>query len=189
MAAAPAPTTVSRRTRLCHLFTVVHATARYSNGVFGGLNRLLAAAIIVGATLAAFVAPSPAFGGCNGRPSAANVYSECLPSAGGGKPARGTPTSGSHSSTPAARISGRTARALEHAGKDKRVLSSLIHGYGPSRLLQPNGSTPSANAPTTLGSAFDLGSGPTAFLIVLAGTALLLLGASGVRGWRRSRRA
>jgi len=128
------------------------------------------------------VAPSAAFA-CNGGPSAVNVYKECLPSGGGSKPTSGSSTG---STLP---VSKRTARALAHAGKDKRLLSNLVRNpdLGASRELQSH-SAASAEAPSALGSAFDLGSGPTALLAVLAGTAVLLLGAGGWRGWRRWRR-
>lgn len=129
------------------------------------------------------MAPSAALACSGGGPSAVNVYSECLPSGGGGKPGSGGNGAGSSTA-----ISSQAAKALEHAGKDRRVLTALIHGSGPSRLLQPTGSTGGASSPSALGSAFDLGSGPTALLIALAGTGVLLLGGSGLRLWRRSHR-
>jgi hypothetical protein len=55
-------------------------------------------------------------------------------------------------------------------------------------MLGATGPTRVTSAPSALGSAFDLGSGPTALLIVLAGTAFLLLGGSGLHFWRRSHR-
>jgi len=82
----------------------------------------------------------------------------------------------------------KAALALRHAGKDRRVLSSLLRGYGASQPLQTNDSTNDADAPSALGSAFDLGSGPTALLILLGGTAVALLGGSGVRFWRTRQR-
>jgi hypothetical protein len=117
-----------------------------------------------------------------------NVYKECLPSGGGGKPSS-SPTQVSHSSakTPAP-ISTKTALALKHAGKDRRVLAALIHGYNLHRHIQSPSASSLTAAPTALGSAFDLGSGPTALLIVLAGTAVLLLTGSGMRVWRSRHR-
>ena len=148
--------------------------------MFGGLNRALAAALVAGAVL---IAPAAAFA-CNGGPSAVNVYKECLPSGGGSKP-----TNGGSSKGTTLPVSSQTARALAHAGKDKGLLSNLVRnpGLGASRELQSHSAT-SAEAPSALGSAFDLGSGPTALVAVLAGTAVLLLGAGGWRGWRRWRR-
>jgi hypothetical protein len=157
--------------------------------VFGGLNRLLVAAFLVGAVLAA---PTAAYAsGCGGGPSAVNVYKECLPSGGGGKSAKHSksPSSGqtgSASTTPV-KVSPKAAKAIRHAGKDRRYLSSLIHGNHPASLLtSPSRAT---TTPTAVGSAFDLGSGPTALLIALAGTAVLILGGGGVRVWRHRHRA
>jgi hypothetical protein len=146
--------------------------------VFGGLNRLIATALVAGAVL---VAPSAALA-CTGGPSAVNVYKECLPSGSGSKPTSG----GGAGSTLS--LSKETARALAHAGKDRHLLSELVRnpGLGASRELQSAGAG-STRAPSALGSAFDLGSGPTALLAVLAATAVLLLGATGVRGWRHRR--
>jgi hypothetical protein len=150
------------------------------------MNRRLAAAIATGTVVVALGAPSAALASCNGRPSAANVYSECL--AGGAKHHHHK-TTGQGSNPTVVHISPQTAKALAHAGKQRRVLASLVHGYGASRLAEPTSSGGAASSPTALGSAFDLGSGPTALLVVLAGTAVLLLAATGVRGWRRSHRA
>jgi hypothetical protein len=159
---------------------MARATARYSTRVFGGLNRpTIAAALVV---VVALVAPTAALA-CNGGPSAVNVYKECLPAGGGEKP-----TSGGQTTTPVSGpVSSRTANALNKAGKDKSRLLSLVKGYGPSRLLQSRSSTAAATDPSALGSAFDLGSGPTTLLALLAGTALLLLATTGLRGLRRRR--
>jgi hypothetical protein len=148
--------------------------------VFGGLNRALVAALVAGTAL---LAPSAALACNNGGPSAVNVYKECVPSGGGSKP-----TSGGTSKRTALPVSSKTARALAHAGRDKQVLSNLVRNpdLGAVRELQSSGAT-STKAPSALGSAFDLGSGPTALLAVLGGTAVLLLGAGGFRGWRRWR--
>jgi hypothetical protein len=159
------------------------------SGVFGGLNRLVLAAFVAGAVLV--VVPPAAFAdGCGSAPSAVNVYSECLGSGGGGKPTTGNATKGSitvapaqtsagSSGTPYIHISKRATKALKKAGKDEKSLSSLVKGYGAVRLLQSH-SNPSMT-PTAIGSAFDLGSGPTVLLIVLAGAAFLLLATTGVR--------
>ena len=154
--------------------------------MFGGLTRLLPA-LVAGAALIALVAPSVARAGCNGRPSAANVYSPCLPDGGGGKSSGGGGGHGGQgpSSTPPANMSSHTANALKHAGADGRVLAALVAGSGRHRLLQDSGPAEEASTPTALGSVFDLGSGPTALLILLGGTAFVLLAASGVHGWRR----
>jgi hypothetical protein len=147
--------------------------------VFGGLNRLIAAALVAGAFL---VAPSAALA-CGGGPSAKNVYSPCLPTGGGGKPVSGGP--GGHGGYVS--ISGRAARAINRAGKDGHVMNSLLRSYGLPRHLAST-SSGAAASPTALGSAFDLGSGPTALIIVLAGMAVLLLTGSGMRVWRSRHR-
>ena len=127
---------------------------------------------------------------CGGGPSAENVYKECLPSGSGGKP-----TSGSHSTsgTPTAStgstsvpIPKQTAEKLARAGADGKTISNLVKGYGMRRVL--SSSSGSSAEPSAVGSAFTLGSGPTALLIVLAGTAIVLLGATGYRGVQKRRR-
>jgi hypothetical protein len=163
--------------------------ASYSNGVFGGLNRLLAFAAVAGALLAL---PPAALADCNGGVSAVNVYTECQQTGGGGKSTSGgshtsggkQTSSGPTSSTTVVHVSKTTAKKLKKAGKDGRSLKNLVNSYGSApRMLQS--SSASASEPTAVGSAFDLGSGPTALLIVLAGTAVLLLGVSGFRVARR----
>ncbi len=119
-----------------------------------------------------------------------NVYRDCLPNGGGGggssaKHGSGGQKSGGSSTTP---ISSKTAKVIKHAGKDSRALAALVKSSSPTGLQQSS-PTESGTNPSAVGSAFDLGSGPTALLIALAGTAVLLLGATGVRGWRRSHRA
>ena len=165
--------------------------------VFGGLNRFLAAALVTGIVLAA---PATALAsGCGGGPSAVNVYKECLPSGGGGKPAGGGKPTGAGSSKHASTghagsnstthvvVSGPAARAIRHAGKDRRALAGLLKGSVHETLVG-SGISGGANAPSAVGSAFDLGSGPTALLIALAATAALILGGSGVRVWRHRER-
>jgi hypothetical protein len=148
--------------------------------VFGGLNRLLVAALMAGVF---FVAPSAALA-CGGGPSAQNVYRECLPSAGGhGGTGTGGHSGGHAGSTP---ISPKTAKAIKHAGKNSRALAAWVRRSAPTAL---ESSSQESAPPSAVGSAFDLGSAPTALLLALAGTAVLLLAASGVRGWRRSHRA
>ncbi|HZT93806.1 MAG TPA: hypothetical protein VE985_04945 [Gaiellaceae bacterium] len=152
-------------------------------------TRVLAAAVVVGAALTAtLVGPSLALA-CNGGTSAVNVYKECLPSGGAGKSKAHEHSRAGHQGTNRAgstpsHLSGRATKALSHAGKDKSALTKLIKSYGQRRRLQASGSG-SQQSPSAVGSAFDLGSGPTALLIVLASGAFLLLGASGLRGWRR----
>jgi hypothetical protein len=150
--------------------------------VFGGLNRLLVAGLVAGVFL---VAPSDALAGCGGGPSAQNVYKECVDTGGGGTPTSGGTPSGP-TSVPGSSPTGQT---LKHAGKDRRVLAGLVKGYGIQRHLAATDASGAATSPTALGSAFDLGSGPTLLLIVLAGTAVLILTGSGMRLWRRAHRS
>jgi hypothetical protein len=164
--------------------------------VFGGLNRTLAATVVGGVVLV--VMPHVALAdGCGGGPSAVNVYSECLGSGGGGKATHhagsGTSThsdantSGGSTSSTSAPVSQQTSKALKKAGQDGKSLRQLVKGYGGARFLQSS-SSGSATEPTAVGSAFDVGSGPTALLVVLAATAALLLGASAFRGIRQRSR-
>jgi hypothetical protein len=144
----------------------------------------LAAALVVGAV---FVVP-PAALACNSGVSAVDVYKECLPTGGGGKPTSGggTPTSGGSTGSRSVPISRQAALALKKAGKDGRSLSALVQGFGATRLLEPQSA--GATAPTAVSAAFDLGSGPTALVIVLAGTGILLLVATGFRSLQHRRR-
>jgi hypothetical protein len=147
--------------------------------VFGGLNRPLAAAVIAGAFL---LAPSAALSaGCGSGTSAEQVYRECVQNGGGGKSASGakgsTPTNGG---SPAVAVSPQVAKELKKAGKKGKALQHLHDAFGIRRHLASSHAT-AATEPTAIGSAFDLGSGPTVLLIVLAGTAVLLLGATGFR--------
>lgn len=160
----------------------------------GGLNRLLAVAVVA---IAALAVPSTVLAKhCSGGPSAVNVYTECLPGAGGGHSTGGgghatSGQTGSQGST-LLPVSKQTAGALAHAGKDRRVLSNLVrnpqlggghsHGGGSSSKLA------SGPGPSAVGSAFDLGAGPTALLVALAGAAFLLLGGTGLRAWRNRHR-
>jgi hypothetical protein len=149
--------------------------------VFGGLNRPLAAAAVVAAVVV--VVPQTAFAGCGGKPSAEQVYSECLQTGGGGKASHSNSGKSSGTSTQPVTIPKQTNVALKKAGRDGTSLKNLVKGYGTARFLQSR-SAPAAAEPTAVGSAFDLGSGPTALLIILAGTAVLILGGSGMRAWR-----
>ena len=153
----------------------------------GRLNHVLVTALVVIAVAGVLTTPSTALASCGGGPSAKNVYTECVPAGGGAKPTTSGETGTGPGSTSGP--STKAALALQHAGKDRRVLSSLLRGYGASQPFQTDGPTNNAGAPSILGSAFDLGSGPMALLILLGGTALALLGGSGVRFWRTRQRS
>jgi hypothetical protein len=161
--------------------------------VFGGLNRLLAAAVVAGAVL---VVPPAAFADCGGNPSAVNVYKECVSTGGGGKATGGGsgPTSGTSggstsggSTDSSVPMSKQTQQTIKKAGADGQSLANLVKAHGGARLLQSSNAG-ATTEPTAVGSAFDLGAGPTALLIVLATTAFLLLATTGYRGVRQRRR-
>ena len=125
-------------------------------------------------------APTGAFACGGSSPSAVNVYVECLQGGGGAKPTNHSSSGGT--TTPVTSEPSNTARVLAHAGPERALLSKLAgSGLGTSDLKSSGPATSSS----AIGSAFDLGSGPTALLLILAGTAVVLLGGSGLRFWRR----
>ncbi|HJQ75045.1 MAG TPA: hypothetical protein VJ814_09170 [Gaiellaceae bacterium] len=81
-----------------------------------------------------------------------------------------------------------TTRKLSHAGKDRKLLSQIVSNpnFGATRGLLKTGASGVA-APSALGAAFDIGSGPTVLLAILLATALGLAIHGGLRGWRRRR--
>lgn len=153
--------------------------------MFGGLNRLLVAAAVAGVAVTVALAGPGAALACSGNTSAENVYKECIPNGGGNSTAKSP--QGGNGGTGSNAISGPAARALKHAGKDRRALAFVEHTGPSTGLLRGNPASVAAAEPSAVGSAFDLGSGPGAFLIALAGGALLLLGGSGLRVWRHRR--
>ena len=158
--------------------------------MFGGLNRLLLATIVAGGVLTVVLAGPALAASCGSGTSASQVYKECLQNGGGGKSGGNSSTSttntNSNPGSSATHVSTKTQNALNHAGDDKAALAALLKTAGLRRHLASEGDS---TTPTAVGSAFDLSSGPTALLIVLAGTALLLVAGSGMRVWRTRRRA
>jgi hypothetical protein len=156
--------------------------------------------------IAALVGPSVALA-CGGS-SAVDIYHEQLCGAKGsqsgkkhsptktqsGPPA---PTTGQgagfenpYGSTPKpVHVSHKTQRVLAHAGKDKDALTNLVTNpnYVDAQRLTVLASAPVRQS--SLGSTFDLGSGPMILFALLLGTVLVLLGAGGVRTWRNRHRA
>lgn len=132
-------------------------------------------------------APTAAFAGGGGKcnASACKVYTEGPPTAGGGGPA---PTSTSGGAEPTVPIAKQSSRALAKAGSDKQALSNIISNpaYGATRGLTKSGAD-AVPAPSALGAAFDLGSGPTALLVILLATAVGLAAQGGIRSWHRKR--
>jgi hypothetical protein len=148
---------------------------------------------LAGAVAVAALVGPPAALACDHSGSAVSIYVDCgPPSAGGthhsgGGKSGGTPsTGGSQQTSITPRVSQKEQHALKHAGPDKRVLTNLLEN--PNLVAQPLKAT-LTSSPTTLGSAFDLGSGPTTLLVLLLGTVLSLLGTSGFRAWRNRHRA
>lgn len=160
--------------------------------MFGGLNRLLVATAVAGVALVAVLSGPTAALACSNSTSAVNVYKECTPSAGsggnsgGGSSRSGSGPGGSGSGSGSVPISSAAAKAVKHAGKASRALA-LVEKSGPTGLLRTGPSTSNVAEPSAVGSAFDLGSGPGAFLIALAGAAFLLVAGSGLRFWQHRR--
>lgn len=164
----------------------------------GGLNRLLASVFIASALVAgAALIAAPAALACSGGPSAYNVYKECLSNggSGGGKHSGGSGKSAStggsrSSSTPAPPpVSKQAKKVISHAGKDKDPLKSLYRAGGGTRFLSASHAQTPVSEPTAIGSAFDIGPGQTALLVLVAASAVLLLSGGGMRRWRQRRRA
>ena len=139
------------------------------------------AAISVAGVL--LVAPSVALAdSCQGGPSAVNIYSECIPTAGGGSHHQ---DGGGTSTYPTPfKLTKKLAHTLKRAGADKKLLSMLVRDpwLGAPRAVQP--SSFRATKPSALGAVFDLGSGPTALFSLLAASAVLLFGVGGIRSFR-----
>ncbi len=137
--------------------------------------------------MTAAVLVGPAAAACGSGTSAVSVYKECQQNGGGGKTSP-TSTTGTQSGSSGTvhHVSSQTTKALNKAGKDKSALSELLKTSGARRLYASKAG--SSSTPSAVGSAFDLTSGPTALLIVLAGTALLLVAGSGMRVWHGRRR-
>jgi hypothetical protein len=150
-------------------------------------------------TTAALVGPSAALA-CDHSGSAVSIYTNCTETASGGHkpkpPVKHTqPPASSHQTQtttywtpPPVKVSHKAQHALKNAGRDKKVLKHIVtHDLAGSKPLKPI----LASAPlheSSLGSAVDLGAGPTIFFALLLGTVLVLLGSGGVRAWRNRHR-
>ena len=160
---------------------------RKLTGKLTGLSFVVAAVVV-----AALVAPAGALAcGGNGAPSAQNIYVECQPTAGGGQSVGGSPTVSSNGvSKPLPLPRGISRKLARSGGKDAPLLRALVTnpGFGAFRGLHSNRTLASVTQPTALAAAVDLGSGPSALLGILAGTAVLLLVGTGWRGWRKHAR-
>jgi hypothetical protein len=166
--------------------------------------------LALGAVLvtAALVGPTAALADNCHDGSATSIYTYCPPTATGKPkhhhPAPATPppttttyptytyTAPTTATPPPSRPAHHAHKkyALDRSSKDKPLLSRLIRAAFLARprhvktvlLSSPAGAT-------TVGSEFDLGSGPTILLVLLIGSVLALFGAGGVRSWRNRHRA
>jgi hypothetical protein len=144
----------------------------------------MAAAVV----LLALAAPAAAMAVGGGNCSACKVYHEgSVPKVGGKHlqhqhPTGSTTTKSSGGKKP--QVPKKVARVLAGVGTDKGALSGILHDSGLGTVRAGPGSV---TAPSALGAAFDLGSGPTMLLAILVASALGFAIFGGVRGWRRRR--
>lgn len=147
-------------------------------------------AAVAAAVVLVLLTPVSALACGGGGTSASQIYRECLPNASGGK-SQGPGPSNSGGGTNPAPVSSPIAKAFAHSHASKaqqQLLTGLVRnpGFGKTRFLQ-NRPTGNVAAPSTLDAAFDVGPGPVVLIALLAGSAVLLLAATGWRGWRRWR--
>ena len=135
--------------------------------------RWFALAAVV--AIAALVGPAAALAdnGCSG--SATSIYSECQPTATGSSHPK------KHHSTPATQPT-TTIPYVPQTTVPQTVVPRVKH----HRIRPVLASSPTKES--SLGSAFDLGAGPTLLFALLVGTVLLLVGTGGVRTWRNRHR-
>jgi hypothetical protein len=124
-----------------------------------------------------------ASGGTKCKASACQVYTEGAGKADG----QGQQASGPTTAQPV-HVPSKTSRLLAHAGKERAALRAIASspGYGVKRGLFRMGAT-DVGAPSALGAAFDLGTGPTILLAILLATAIAFAAQGGVRSWLRRR--
>jgi hypothetical protein len=151
---------------------------------------------------AALVVPSVALAdSCGGNPTT-SIYNECVPKANGthhthtnkkpvtsSQPSTGSTTPWVEPQVTPVHVSKKAKHVIAHAGKDKKTLKNIVSN--PDLVDAQHLKPVLASAPTkesSLGSAFDLGSGPLLLFALLAGTVLVLLGTGGVRSWRNRHR-
>jgi hypothetical protein len=151
-----------------------------------GLRHVAWAAVAAFFIALALPAGALANGGGKCNASACKVYTEGPGSAGGHNAP--PPGSGGPTAPRQLPVSSHTSRSLSHAGKDRKLLSQIVSNpsFGATRGLLKTGAATVA-APSALGAAFDIGSGPTLLLALLVATALALALHGGLRGWRRRR--
>jgi hypothetical protein len=125
-----------------------------------------------------------ASGGSKCKASACQVYTEGAGKANG----QGQDVPSPSTSQPV-HVPSKTSRLLSHAGKDKAALQAIasMPGYGAKRGILATDAAPAVAAPSALGAAFDLGTGPTILLAILLATAVAVAAQGGIRSWRRRR--
>jgi hypothetical protein len=161
-----------------------------------GFRWLGLAGVVV---IAALVGPTAALADSCSDGSATSIYTDCVPTASGGhhskppvkhsQPTVTTPYIAPPYVAPVVQVTHKAKHAIAHSGTDKKVLKNIVSNPNlvDSKRLKPV----LASAPvheSSLGSAVDLGAGPTVFFALLLGTVLVLLGAGGVRSWRNRHR-
>jgi hypothetical protein len=161
-----------------------------------GLRWLALAGVLTAAGVAgaALIGPSAALA-CDHSGSAVSIYTDCVPKASGGhhpKPAKHpqqTTTYYTGPPAPVVHVSTKAKHVIANSGKDKNALTDIVSNLNlvdTTHLKPVLASAPVHGA--SLGSAVDLGTGPTVFFALLLGTVLVLLGAGGVRSWRNRHR-
>ena len=144
-------------------------------------------AAVAAGIVAVLVVPAGAFACGGGGTSATAIYTECGPNATGGT------SLGAPGQKPVP-VSKHVQKSITHVAKKNKVAATgLEHlmrspSFGGRRSLTAVPASAVA-APSTLNAVFDVGAGPIALIVVLAGSAVLLLAATGWRGWRRWRGA
>jgi hypothetical protein len=168
---------------------------------------LVLGAVVLIATL---VGPTVALADNCGDGSATSIYTECLPTA-NGKPKHHQPT---HKTPPAntttqptytytyttpvtptapQHVTQKPKHRHRHHHHPRHHTLPVSHFIRTPGFLVPHQiDTVLTSSPTgaaTVGSEFDLGSGPTILLALLLGSVLALVGTGGVRSWRNRHRA
>ena len=155
--------------------------------MFRGFRWLALAGVVA---TAALVGPSAALA-CDGSGSAVSIYTQCVPKASGGHKHPVKPHTAAGSPTPYVApvyVSHKTAHTIARAGKDKKVLNKLVRNPDLVDVDRIKPVLVAAPAKATLGSAFDLGAGPTILFVLLLGTVLAVFGTGSVRAWRNRHR-
>jgi hypothetical protein len=126
-----------------------------------------------------------------------SIYVECKPTASGKHhhpPAKKHPSAGTTTTatTPyvqpyvqPTRVTHPRVHPHHHGATHKKTAQ---HRTDKPQVVHPKLTQLSAPRAAGLGSAFDLGSGPTILLVLLLGSVLAVLGVGGARSWRNRHR-